>query len=84
MNILKHLIRPPLARAAAVPPTAATDKELSGGCGWFDSSHELKRGLAVTEYIEAHAAAQVLPPGAWLVWQLQDSGPASGPRRYER
>lgn len=50
-------------------PAPADDEDLPPrGCGWFDSSHELRQGLAISE----HAADEVLaslPLGDWLDWQ---------------
>jgi len=40
------------------------------GCGWFDSSHELHCGLAVTEHLSTDAVASELPLGDWLELQL--------------
>ena len=40
------------------------------GCGWFDSSHELQCGLAVTEHLSADAVASELPLGDWLELHL--------------
>ena len=51
-----HRLTPPEAR-----PTA---------CGWFDSSHELERGLQVTEHDSPDAVAGDLPLADWLRMQL--------------
>lgn len=49
------------------PPSADEDRPL--GCGWFDSSHELERGLQVQE---ADATALgALPLGDWLALELR-------------
>ena len=39
-------------------------------CGWFDSSHELHRGLQVTEHDGLDAVAGDLPLSDWLRMQL--------------
>jgi hypothetical protein len=65
-----------LATFAAVPaasPIAADlpcgDPDmLPGGCGWFDSSLDLSRGLAVVEHAGFDAIGDVAP----LAWQLAD------------
>jgi hypothetical protein len=48
--------------ATAVPPRprhhdtpVLEEDELPKGCGWFDSSHELMRGLVVMEQLQARA-----------------------------
>ena len=51
-------------------PLLAADARLEErplGCGWFDSSHELERGLSVQEGDDA--ALSALPLAAWLEWQ---------------
>lgn len=40
------------------------------GCGWFDSSHELERGLVVCEHASAASLAGQLPLASWLEWHL--------------
>jgi hypothetical protein len=50
----------------ANPPEPAP----SPGCGWFDSSHELQCGLAVTEHLSADAVAGELPLADWLELHL--------------
>jgi hypothetical protein len=62
-------------QAERVPPTAAhplsTPTEVCApGCGWFDSSHELNRGLQVTEHVNLDAVAGDLPLSDWLRMQL--------------
>jgi hypothetical protein len=45
------------------------DAELAGdgrACGWYDSSHELQRGLEVTEYRGVEGLAKELPVTVWL------------------
>ena len=49
------------------PPLQDEDRQL--GCGWFDSSHELERGLQVRE-ADADALS-ALPLGDWLELELR-------------
>jgi hypothetical protein len=52
--LLTRLFRPNAAAPAAsrpVPTTAPADDDRPRGCGWFDSSHELMRGVTVWEGI---------------------------------
>lgn len=58
------------APAAAAP---APDAERPLGCGWFDSSHDLERGLLVREHASPDAVAAQLPLGFWLQLHLADS-----------
>ena len=58
--------RPQSTPAAA----AAADDHLPLACGWFDSSHELQRGLLVTEHACADGVAHALPLGDWLALHL--------------
>jgi len=48
----------------------------SPGCGWFDSSHELQRGLLVTEHASADAVAAELPLDSWIGLHLAGWQPA--------
>ena len=53
------------------PPAQDEDRPL--GCGWFDSSHELERGLQVRE-ADANfemGALSALPLGDWLDLELR-------------
>ena len=50
------------------PP--ATDDERPLGCGWFDSSHELERGLQVHEANVQSLSA--LPLSDWLDLELRN------------
>ena len=79
MNIQAFLIRLiRLCRAAQpqamVEPAAeadsATEPDRPPGCGWFDSSHELRRGLIVREHATADALAGDLPLVNWLELHL--------------
>jgi hypothetical protein len=62
------LVRPDLV--AEIDETAVPE-ERPPGCGWFDSSHELHCGLAVTEHLSADTVASELPLGDWLELHLQ-------------
>ncbi|WP_425256953.1 hypothetical protein ACPOLB_15740 [Rubrivivax sp. RP6-9] len=62
-----HLRRPHCAPAVAAMP--ADDDQLPG-CGWFDSSHELQRGLLVTEHTCADGVVHALPLADWLALHL--------------
>ena len=64
--------RPTLRRGASKtaglgPSPQDEDRQL--GCGWFDSSHELERGLQVRE-ADADALS-TLPLGDWLELELR-------------
>ena len=66
-----------LPASAAAPAAPGTDDD--GGaraCGWFDSSHDLQRGLRVEEHLGADSLARELPLGAWLELQLGGQGAA--------
>jgi hypothetical protein len=54
--------------AAAAP---ADEPDTPPRCGWFDSSHELRSGLVVTELDQPESVARVVPLSWWLQWQLQ-------------
>jgi hypothetical protein len=56
--------RHPAPAAAAL--ARAGDEVLPAGCGWFDSSLDLSRGLAVVEHAGFDAIGDVAPLG----WQL--------------
>ncbi len=80
MNILSRLLgrAPVLPEAPAVAARAKTspDEEVPGGCGWFDSSHELQCGLWVREHTSPDEVAAGLPLASWLElhlsgWQIQ-------------
>jgi hypothetical protein len=59
-----------LATAPATAPAAPVgmdgDESPPSGCGWYDSSLELSRGLAVVE----HAGFDAISDAAPLAWQL--------------
>jgi hypothetical protein len=50
----------------ALPAEAAELEALPAGCGWFDSSLDLSRGLAVVEHAGFDAIGDTVP----LAWQL--------------
>ena len=50
------------------PPREEEDRPR--GCGWFDSSHDLHRGLCVQEHASPDTLAQELPLANWLELQL--------------
>lgn len=66
---------PPARRPVpgAEPPPEPPDERVLG-CGWFDSSHELQRGLQVKE-ADAETLG-TLPLGDWLDLHLRLSAPA--------
>lgn len=79
--------------AAAVPaaaPATAADvttaaEEAPGGCGWFDSSHDLQHGLRVQEHLSPESLAREMPLGAWLELQLgtwRNAAPAAASRPF--
>ncbi len=80
MNILSRLLGRapvlPVAHAAAARARMSPDEEAPGGCGWFDSSHELQNGLWVREHASPDEVAAELPLASWLElhlsgWQAQ-------------
>ncbi len=70
IDLLARLLTP--RRRVPVPPppdgpaTAEDADEAPAGCGWFDSSHELRAGLVVVEHASADAVAASLPLDDWL------------------
>ncbi len=73
--------RPSAASAAVVLRSSTSLKaappELSfGGCGWFDSSHELQAGLRVDEELPPDAVARLVPLSWWLAWELDAALPS--------
>lgn len=69
--------------AAPVPPLPARPEDAEAGddappagCGWFDSSHELRAGLDIVEHASADAVAGQLPLDDWLALHL---GTGAGP-----
>ena len=57
------------ARKPDLPGPPPHDEDRPLGCGWFDSSHELERGLQVRE-ADAEALS-ALPLGDWLELELR-------------
>lgn len=53
-------------------------------CGWFDSSHELNRGLQVRVHEAPDTLVPLLPSlplGWWLQWELDASLSSQRPAR---
>lgn len=42
------------------------------GCGWFDSSHDLRAGLVVREHASADAVSEQLGLACWLELHLRE------------
>jgi len=78
MTMLQRLLgrSPAQPPACPVPPAPADPEAQAGGCGWFDSSHELQHGLWVREHASPDAVANDLPLASWLELHL-----AAGPGR---
>jgi len=47
------------------------------GCGWFDSSHDLRAGLVVREHADADAVSEQLGLAFWLELHLREWGGAT-------
>jgi hypothetical protein len=60
---------PPGAIAQA-PADETTDAVPPRGCGWFDSSLDLRHGLQVLEHSRVDGLAEVLPAAHWLAFEL--------------
>jgi hypothetical protein len=79
MKMLQRLLgrspQPPHARPIAPGPADIEDPV--GGCGWFDSSHELQHGLWVLEHATPDAVANDLPLGEWLQLHMAASQPVA-------
>lgn len=58
------------ALAGVSVPAAPAAERPALACGWFDSTHELQRGLQVLEHAEAEALARELPLRDWLLLHL--------------
>lgn len=67
----------PATDAAAAPLTPEDAGESSPCCGWFDSSHTLRQGLAVTEWSDAELAEGLL---AWHAARWVGPGVAQAAR----
>lgn len=57
---------PDLTPVVAAEHSDDVDADTPAGCGWFDSSWNLRQGLQITE-IDTNDAT--LPLGWWLAWQ---------------
>jgi hypothetical protein len=81
MNIFSRLPRRkpvlPQPGPSAVSGDGGVTDEPPSGCGWFDSSHELRRGLLVQEHASPDALACELPLASWLELHLSGWRPAS-------
>ena len=61
---------------AVTDPAPAEERPL--GCGWFDSSEDLRAGLQVREHASPDAVSNHLPLAAWLELHLgQGAGRAA-------
>ncbi|HLL12898.1 MAG TPA: hypothetical protein VK570_17685 [Rubrivivax sp.] len=76
MNLLQALMSPPptmppqrITRGAVDHPAQADDDDRESGCGWFDSSHDLRAGLQVCEHAANDAVLAELPLAMWLELQ---------------
>lgn len=57
---------PALAAPAPDEGTAAEEGPPCFGCGWFDSSLDLRQGLEVMEHMSLGPVARDLPVAWWL------------------
>jgi hypothetical protein len=82
-------VAPPAGGPAGSATDAAIDDSPDGtagpaddaaprGCGWFDSSLDLRDGLLVQEHDRVDALAEVLPAAHWLAFELGVSPGAPG------
>ena len=76
MNLLHALMSPQLSapsqgveRGAVDNRAPANDDHQQSGCGWFDSSHDLRAGLQVREHAVNDAVLAELPLAMWLELQ---------------
>ena len=69
LSLFNRLPQQGLRQAALVARRAASE-DPPLGCGWFDSSHELQRGLQVQEHVSADTLGSELPLVSWLELQL--------------
>jgi hypothetical protein len=58
--------------AMSFDAASPADDEPPRGCGWFDSSHELRAGLVVQEHGSPDAVSNELPLGDWLQLHLAE------------
>jgi hypothetical protein len=61
-----------VARRSEAEAEGPLDLERPLGCGWFDSSHDLRAGLQVQEHASPDAVAQELPVEFWLRLHLTE------------
>lgn len=66
--MFKLLRRDALPTPETAPPVE--DREELGGCGWFDSSHDLQSGLQVHEHASLATLSELLPLASWLELHL--------------
>lgn len=61
-------------RAPALPIDVLEEPPLEPllGCGWFDSSHDLRAGLVVREHANADAVSEQLGLACWLELHLRE------------
>jgi hypothetical protein len=52
--------------AELAPPAAPADDART--CGWFDSSHDLRRGLLVQEHASLETLSGAMSLADWLAW----------------
>jgi hypothetical protein len=63
--------KPALVRFVDAPSTAAElADDFTVGCGWFESSHELRCGLQVCEHQATDSLAAELSLADWLALNL--------------
>jgi hypothetical protein len=55
---------------SVLPALAGDDEDRPRGCGWFDSSHDLRHGLSVCEHASPDTLARELPLANWIDLQL--------------
>jgi hypothetical protein len=65
----------PVVRAVRQEPPTPPAEPRGTGCGWFDSSHELRHGLRVDEELPPDAVARLVPLSWWLAWELDAALP---------
>lgn len=61
---------PPDTPCDTLSDTALADEDMPRGCGWFDSSHELHRGLSVQEHASPDSLVRELPLTSWIELHL--------------
>lgn len=79
LHLLRRIAPCTVARRASGADTAVEGDPAVGGCGWFDSSHELSSGLLVTEHASPDAVAGDLPLGGWIELHLSGWRPQLQP-----